>query len=172
MAEIKPFSARSDVTIFEFLDQFNTYCTGSKKGKAYKLYNNYLSASIQAQTNSFQQDFDGLVNYLKINYGRIEVISNVLLSELEKKKKPGDNDFLERAESLLAIQNTILRLQNLKNKLLEEQVMTKITSYNFLNGIRNLLSMADYIDLSGDLVTANLDNRVAAGPKALELTLA
>ena len=28
-----------------------------------------------------------------------------------------------------------------------------------------------YIDLSNDLVTANLDNRVAAGPKALEITL-
>ena len=101
MSEIKPFSARSDVTVFEFLDKFNTYCTGSKKGKAYKLYNNYLSGSIQAQMNLLQQDFDGLVNFLKTNYGRIEVISNGLLSELEKKKKPGDNDFLEKAESLL-----------------------------------------------------------------------
>lgn len=49
--------------------------------------------------------------------------------------------------------------------------MTEITSYNFLNRIRNLLSTADYINLSGNLVTANLDKRVAAGPKALELTL-
>ena len=32
-------------------------------------------------------------------------------------------------------------------------------------------STADYIDLSRDLVDANLDNRVAAGLKALELTL-
>ena len=99
------------------------------------------------------------------------MISNGLLSELEKKKKPGDNDFLERAESLLAIQNTILRLQNLKIKLPEEQVVTEITSYNFLNRIWNLLSTADYIDLSDDLMTANLDNLVAAGPKALEITL-
>ena len=68
------------------------------------------------------------------------MISNALLSELEKKKKPGDNDFLERAESLLAIQNTILRLQNLKSKLSEEQMTTEITSYNFLNRVRNLLS--------------------------------
>ena len=70
-----------------------------------------------------------------------------------------------------AIQNIILRLQNLKNKLPEEQVMTEITSYNFLNRIRNSLRSADYIDLSQDLVAANLDNRVAAGPKALDLTL-
>ena len=95
------------------------------------------------------------------------MISNGLLGELEKKKKPGDNNFLERAESLLAIQNIILRLQNLKNKLPDEQVVTEITSYNFLNRIRNLLSTADYIDLSKDLVAAYLDNRVAAGPKAL-----
>ena len=128
ITEIKPFSAGSDITIFKFLDNFNTYSTGYKKAKGYKLYNNYLSTSIQAQTNLFQQDFDGLVNYLKVNYGRIEVISNGLLRELEKKKKPGDNDFLERAESMLAIKNIILRLQNLKNKLPEEQVMTEITS--------------------------------------------
>ena len=37
MAEIKPFSSGSDVMVFEFLDKFNMYCTGSKKGKAYKL---------------------------------------------------------------------------------------------------------------------------------------
>ena len=49
--------------------------------------------------------------------------------------------------------------------------MTEITSYNFLNRIRNSLRSADYIDLSQDLVAANLDNRVAAGPKALDLTL-
>ena len=51
--------------------------------------------------------------------------------------------------------------------------MTEITSYNFLHRIRNLLSTADYIDLSMsmDLVAANLDNRVAAGSKALDLTL-
>ena len=99
------------------------------------------------------------------------MISNGLLGELEKKKKPGDNDFLERAESLLAIQNIILQLQNLKKMLQEEQLMIEITSYNFLNRIPNFLSTADYIDLSSDLVAANLDNRVAAGPKALELTL-
>ena len=87
------------------------------------------------------------------------------------RRKPGDNDFLERAESLLAIQNTFLRLQNLKSKLLEEQVTTEFTSYNFLNRVQNLLSTADYIDLSDDLVIANLDNRVAAGPKVLEITL-
>ena len=107
MAEIKGFSAGSDVMDLKFLDKFNTYCTGSKKGKAYKLYNNYLSGSIQAQTNSLQQDFEGLVNFLKTNYERIEVISNGLLSELEWKKQPGDNDSVGRAESLLAIQNTI-----------------------------------------------------------------
>ena len=67
MTEIKPFSAGSDVTIFEFLDKFNTYCTGAKKAKAYKLYNNYLSPFIQVQTASFQQDFDALLTYLKVN---------------------------------------------------------------------------------------------------------
>ena len=55
MTEIKPFFAGSDVTIFEFLDKFNTYCTGCKKVKAYKLYNNYISPSIQAQTASFSR---------------------------------------------------------------------------------------------------------------------
>ena len=67
------------------------------------------------------------------NYGRIEGIFNGLLSELERKKQPGANDFVGRAESLLAIKNTILRLQNLKTKLPEEQVTTELTSYNFLN---------------------------------------
>ena len=91
MTEIKPFSAGSDITIFEFLDKFNTYCTGSRKAKAYKLYNNYLFVSIQAQTASFQQDFDTLVTYLKSNNGKIEVISDELLAELERSKKPGDS---------------------------------------------------------------------------------
>ena len=50
--DIKPFSAGSDVTIFEFQEKFSAYWAGTKKVKAYKLYNNYLSASIQAQTAS------------------------------------------------------------------------------------------------------------------------
>ena len=33
--------------------KFNAYCVGKKKAKAYKLYHNYLSISIQAQTESF-----------------------------------------------------------------------------------------------------------------------
>ena len=37
---IKPFSAGSDVTIFEFLEKFSAYCAGTKK--AYKLYNNFF----------------------------------------------------------------------------------------------------------------------------------
>ena len=73
--DIKPFAAGSDVTIFEFLEKFSAYCAGTKKIKAYKLYNNYLSASIQAQTASFQQDYDELIKFLKTTYGKIEVIS-------------------------------------------------------------------------------------------------
>ena len=107
MTEFKPFSAGSDVTVFEFLDKFNAYCTGSRKAKAYKLYNNYLSTFIQAQMVSFQKYFYALVAYLKLNYGKIEVIS----AGLERRKKPGDCDLQERAESLLAIMNVILRLQ-------------------------------------------------------------
>ena len=49
--------------------------------------------------------------------------------------------------------------------------MTEIISFNFLHRIRNLLSTADYIDMSKDLVVANLDNRVAAGSKVLDLML-
>ena len=171
MTEIKRFSAVFKVTVFEFLDKVNTYCTGRKKAKAYKLYNNYLSPSNQAQTASFQQDFDGMVNYLKLNYNKMEVISNRPLAELERRKKPENNDLPERGDSLLAIMNVILRLQNLKTKLPEKQVMTQITSYNFLHRIQNLLSTADYIELSKDLVADNIDNRVAARFKALDLTL-
>ena len=63
--DIKSFSAGSDVTIFEFLEKFPAYCAGTKKVKAYKLYNNYLSASIQAQTTTFQQNYDELIRFLK-----------------------------------------------------------------------------------------------------------
>ena len=69
-----------------------------------------------------------------------------MLTELEKCKKRADKDFQERAESLLAIANVILRIRNLKTKLPEEQVVAVITSYNFLHQIRNLLSMTDYMD--------------------------
>ena len=44
--EIKPFAEGADVTVFEFLEKFAAYCSGTKKVKAYKLYNNYLLASI------------------------------------------------------------------------------------------------------------------------------
>ena len=54
LTDSKPFTAGSNITIFEFLEKFSAYCTGTKKIKAYKLYNNYLSASIQAQTASFK----------------------------------------------------------------------------------------------------------------------
>ena len=40
LTEIKPFSAGSEVTVFEFIDKFNAYCLGTKKAKAYKLYHN------------------------------------------------------------------------------------------------------------------------------------
>ena len=56
MTDIKPFTAGSDVTVYEFLDKFGAYCAGTKKVKAYKLYINYLSVSIQAQTAAFQQE--------------------------------------------------------------------------------------------------------------------
>ena len=59
--KIKLFAAGADVTVFEFLENFAAYCSGTKKVKAYKQYNNYLSASIQAQTESFQQDYDGMI---------------------------------------------------------------------------------------------------------------
>ena len=74
-------------------------------------------------------------------------------------------------ESLLAIANVILRIRNLKTKLPEEQVTAEITSYNFLHRIRNLLSTTDFMKLSKDLINNDLDIRVAAGEKALELTL-
>ena len=64
--DIKPFTAGSDVTIFEFLEKFSANCSGTKKVKAYKLYNNYFSASIQAQTASFQQNYDELIRFLKV----------------------------------------------------------------------------------------------------------
>ena len=95
LTEIKPFSAGSDVTILEFIDRFNAYCSGMKKAKAYKLYHNYLSIFIQAQTESFKHDFDAMISYLQSNYGKIEVISASLLAELERRKKPGDNDLPE-----------------------------------------------------------------------------
>ena len=130
-----------------------------------------MSASIQAQTASFQQNYDELIRFLKTTYGKIEVISGGLLTELEKRKKPADTDYQERAESLLAIANVILRIRNLKTKLQEEQVTTEITSYNFLHRIRNLLSTVDYMELTKDFIDNELDARVAAGDKALELTL-
>ena len=71
-----------------------------------------------------------------------------MLTELEKRKKPADTDYQERAESLLAIVNVILRIWNLKTKLPEEQVTAEITSYNFLHRIRNLLSTVDYMELT------------------------
>ena len=49
--------------------------------------------------------------------------------------------------------------------------MAEITSYNFLHRIRNLLCKANYLELLKDLVQHNLDNQIAAGPKALDLTL-
>ena len=100
--DIKPFTAGSDVTIFKFLEKFSAYCAGTKKIKAYKFHNNYFSASIQAQTASFQQNYDELIRFLRTTYGKIEVISGGLLTELEKRKKPADTDYQERAESLLA----------------------------------------------------------------------
>ena len=133
--DIKPFTAGSDVTIFKFLEKFSAYCARTKKIKAYKLYNNYLSASIQAQTASFHQDYDALIKFLKTNYRKIEVISRGLLTELEKRKKPADNDFQEQGESLLTIANVILCIRNLKTKLPEEQVVAEITSNNFLQRI-------------------------------------
>lgn len=63
--------------------------------------------------------------------------------------------------------NVILRLKNLKTKLLAEQFIGEITSYNFLLRIQNLLCNTDYLELSNDFVEHNLDIRVAAGPKAL-----
>ena len=106
---------------------------------------------------------------MKTTYGKIKVISGGLLTQLEKRKKPADSDFQERAESLLAIAN--VRIRNLKTKLPEEQVTAEITSYNFLHRIRNLLSTTDYMELSKDLIDNDLDARVAAGEKGLELTL-
>ena len=44
--------------------------------------------------------------------------------------------------------NMILRKQNLKTHLPEEQVMAEITSYAFLHQIRNLLCTTDYLELS------------------------
>ena len=34
LTEIKPFSAGSDITVFEFIDKFNAYCVGTKKAKS------------------------------------------------------------------------------------------------------------------------------------------
>ena len=65
----------------------------------------------------------------------------------------------------------ILRIRNLKIKLPEEQVTAEITSYNFLHRIRNLLSTVDYIKLTKDFIDNDLDACIAAGDKALELTL-
>ena len=92
LTEIKPFSAGSDVTVFEFIDKFNAYCLGNKKAKAYKLYHNYLSISIQAQTESFNHSFNEMITFLRSTYVKIEVISANLLAELKRRKKPGDSD--------------------------------------------------------------------------------
>ena len=105
MTELKLFSTCSDITVFEFLNKFDAYCTGTQMVKAHKLYNNFLSTPIKAQTASFQQDFDALVDHLKSNYGKIEVISANLLAALERRKKPGDRDLLAQAGPLLAIMN-------------------------------------------------------------------
>ena len=99
-----------------------------------------MSASIQAQTASFQQNYDELIRFLTTTYRKIEVISGGLLTELEKRKRPADTNYQERAESFLAIANVILRIRNLEKKLPEEQVTAEITSYNFLHRIRNLLT--------------------------------
>ena len=53
----------------------------------------------------------------------------------------------------MAIMNVILRIQNLRTHLLEEQVMAEISSYSFLHRIRNLLFTTDYLELSRDLVS-------------------
>ena len=93
------------------------------------------------------------------------------MAELERRKKPGDNNLPERADSLLAIMNVILRIQNLRTHLPEEQVMAEVSSYSFLHRIRNLLCTTNYLELSRDLVQHDLDARVASGPDALRVTL-
>ena len=35
--EIKPFAAGADITVFEFLEKFAAYCSGTNKVKAYSL---------------------------------------------------------------------------------------------------------------------------------------
>ena len=135
------------------------------------MYHNYLSISIQAQTESFRHNFDEMITFLRSNYGKIEVISANLLAELERRKKPGDTDLPERADSLLAIMNVILRIQNLRTHLQEEQVMADVSSFSFLHRIRNLLCTTDYLELSRDLVQHGLDAQVASGHDALRVTL-
>ena len=120
------------------------------------MWSTYLSVYIKAQTESIKHDYDAMISYL---------------AELEKRKKPGDSDLLERAESLLAIMNVILRVQHLKEHLPEAQGMAEVTSYSFLHRIRNMLCTADYLELSKDLVQHGLDARVASGPEALKVTL-
>ena len=87
-----------------------TVCLGTKKANAYKLCHNYLSISIQAQTESFNHSFNDMITFLLSTYGKIEVISANLLAELERRKKPGDTNLPERADSLLPIMNVILRI--------------------------------------------------------------
>ena len=93
------------------------------------------------------------------------------MAELERRKKPGETDLPERADSLLAIMNVLLRIQNLRTHLPEEQVMAEISSYSFLHRIRNLLCTTDYLELSRDLVQHGLVARVASGHDALRVTL-
>ena len=126
---------------------------------------------IQAQTESFSHSFDEMITFLRSNYRNIEVILANLLAELERRKKPGDNDLPERADSLFAIMNVILRIQNLRTYLPEEQVMAEVSSYSFLDRIRNLLSTSDYLELLRDLVQHDLDAKVVSGPNALRVTL-
>ena len=93
------------------------------------------------------------------------------MAELERRKKPGDNDLPERTDSLPAIMNVILRIQNLRTHLPEEQVMAEVSSYSFLHRMRNLLCTTEYLELLRVLVQQGLDARVASGPDTLRVTL-
>ena len=168
--EVKPFEAKGDQNVFEFLKDFETLTYGWPDNlKAELMHKKYLSKFIKAKTVSLESNYKKLREFLVENYGDGLDIIEAIISDLEDKGKPTSNSYKHRAEYFTTIIGAIRRIEKLCEypSINDVDVKRNLHSKATLKRLIKLLTPADRTNFYRQ-ADEDLDPKRMRGPDALK----
>ena len=158
-----PFKPGGDVSIYQFLINFETWADGylSKEAKADQLYNKYLDKTITetyTEITVLREDFAGMKQWLVKKYGSVVPIAHGCIKSILKLKIPSKSDHSASVHYLRSAHRLLVNLSELE--ICKGKPVPKLQSYLGSNAFLSALVEAFPPHIKGKLFDDLLDEGI------------